>query len=81
MEDKMGASALPPGTPRDIRLGMTQAEDVAFPLRWGILGAGEISRQWVLALSACQTAIAWALSDDIELQRSIEEVVTSIFEE
>ena len=29
---------------------------------------------------ACQTAIVWALTDDVEVQRSIEEVVTSIFE-
>ncbi len=29
---------------------------------------------------ACQTAIVWALTDDAEVQRSIEEVVTSIFE-
>ena len=35
----------------------------------------------IAPLSACRTAISWALSDDIELQRSIEEVVTSVFEE
>ncbi|MEP7216317.1 MAG: CbbQ/NirQ/NorQ C-terminal domain-containing protein, partial [Anaerolineaceae bacterium] len=29
---------------------------------------------------ACQVAITWALTDDAEVQRSIEEVVTSIFE-
>ncbi|MEO6397025.1 MAG: CbbQ/NirQ/NorQ C-terminal domain-containing protein [Tepidiformaceae bacterium] len=29
---------------------------------------------------ACQVAITWALTDDVEVQRSIEEVVTSIFE-
>lgn len=45
-----------PGTPRDIRLGLTKAEDVAFPLRWGILGAGEISRQFVHVLHACEGA-------------------------
>ena len=56
MSDTIDASSLPPQTPRDIRLGLTKAEDVAFPLRWGILGAGEISRQWVLASSACEGA-------------------------
>ena len=30
---------------------------------------------------ACQVAVVWALTDDLEVQRSIEEVVTSIFEE
>jgi nitric oxide reductase NorQ protein len=29
---------------------------------------------------ACQVAIVWALTDDLEVQRSIEEVVSSIFE-
>ena len=55
-------TALPPETPRDIRLGMTRAEDVAFPLRWGIIGAGEISRQWVLASSACEGATLAAVA-------------------
>jgi dihydrodiol dehydrogenase / D-xylose 1-dehydrogenase (NADP) len=55
-------STLPPGTPRDIRLGLTKAEDVAFPLRWGIIGAGSISRQWVLALSACKGATLAAVA-------------------
>jgi nitric oxide reductase NorQ protein len=43
--------------------------------------AGKLVAGGVAPLSACQTAISWALSDDIELQRSIEEVVTSVFEE
>ena len=34
-----------PTTPLDIRLGLTKSRDVAFPLRWGILGAGRISKQ------------------------------------
>jgi hypothetical protein len=32
------------------------------------------------ARRACQVAVTWALTDDLEVQRSIEEVVTSIFE-
>lgn len=36
-------------TPKDVRLGLTQAEDVAHPLRWGIMGTGEICRQFVCA--------------------------------
>jgi len=46
-------NSLPPSTPMDIRLGMTAPEDVAFPLRWGIIGAGNISAQWVASLHAC----------------------------
>ncbi len=62
MNENIDPSALPPETPRDIRLGMTKAEDVTFPLRWGILGAGDISRQWVLALSACKGATLAAVA-------------------
>ena len=43
--------------------------------------AGKLVSSGISPLSACQTAIAWVLSDDVELQRSVEEVVTSIFEE
>ena len=55
-------TALPPSTPMDVRLGMTRAEDVAFPLRWGIIGAGNISRQWVPALHACKGATVTAVA-------------------
>jgi nitric oxide reductase NorQ protein len=43
--------------------------------------AGKLIANGIAPLRACQTAIVWALADDTELQRSIEEVVTSIFEE
>jgi nitric oxide reductase NorQ protein len=43
--------------------------------------AGKLVANGIAPLRACRTAIVWTLSDDIELQRSIEEVVTSIFEE
>ena len=43
-------------TPRNIRLGMTQPEDVAFPLRWGITGTGSISTLCVLSLRGCTVA-------------------------
>ncbi len=42
--------------------------------------AGRLIAQGIPARRACQVAITWALTDDSEVQRSIEEVVTSIFE-
>ena len=55
-------SALPPSTPMDVRLGLTNADDVTHPLRWGIIGAGEISRQWVGAVRACKGATVTAVA-------------------
>ena len=46
-----------------------------------LIYAGKLIAQGISRRRACQTAIVWALTDDAELQRSIEEVVTSIFEE
>ena len=48
--------------PLDVRLGLTKASDVAFPLRWGIIGAGEISRQWALASHHCKGATITAVA-------------------
>ncbi len=42
----------PPSTPLDIRRGLTDPGDTAFPLRWGILGTGNISSQWVKSARA-----------------------------
>lgn len=39
-----------PSTPLDVRRGVTDAKDIAHPLRWGILGTGNISAQWVWCL-------------------------------
>ena len=55
-------STLPPSTPMDVRLGMTKSEDVAFPLRWGIIGAGNISSQWAPSLHACKGAALTAVA-------------------
>ncbi len=52
-------SPLPPGptfTPRDVSLGLTSSDDVNHPLRWGILGVGEISRQFVRSSRECAGA-------------------------
>ena len=45
-----------------------------------LIYAGKLMSQGVPARDACQVAIVWALSDDIQVQRSMEEVVSSIFE-
>jgi nitric oxide reductase NorQ protein len=42
--------------------------------------AGKLIANGVAPRRACQVAITWSLTDDAEVQRSIEEVVTSIFE-
>ena len=52
----------PAVTPRDILLGLTNPEDVRFPLRWGIIGGGEISRQFVLSSRACPGATMSAVA-------------------
>ena len=43
--------------------------------------AGRLIARGIQPLRACQTAVVWGLTDDTEVQRSIEEVVTSIFPE
>jgi len=42
--------------------------------------AGRLMANGIPPRRACQVGITWALTDDSEVQRSIEEVVTSIFE-
>ena len=49
-------------TPLDVRLGMTKSEDTAYPLRWGIIGTGSISSQWVKCLQQCNGATVTAVA-------------------
>jgi nitric oxide reductase NorQ protein len=42
--------------------------------------AGRLIAKGIPPRRACQVAVTWSLTDDQEIQRSIEEVVTSIFE-
>ena len=42
--------------------------------------AGKLIHDGIAPRRACQVSIVWALTDDLEVQRSIEEVVSSIFE-
>ena len=45
-----------------------------------LIYAGRLMTEGISARRACQVAIVWTLTDEAELQRSIEEVVSSIFE-
>jgi len=45
-----------------------------------LIYAGKLIVQGITPRRACQVAVVWAVSDDVEAQRSIEEVVSTIFE-
>ena len=45
-----------------------------------LIYAGRLMSEGIPARRACQVAIVWTLTDDPELQRSLEEVASSIFE-
>ena len=45
-----------------------------------LIYAGRLMCEGIAARRACQVAIVWTLTDEYELQRSLEEVVSSIFE-
>lgn len=45
-----------------------------------LIYAGRLVQKGIPPRRACQVAVVWALTDDGEVQRSIEEVVSSIFE-
>ncbi|MFQ6025894.1 MAG: CbbQ/NirQ/NorQ/GpvN family protein [Dehalococcoidia bacterium] len=45
-----------------------------------LIYAGRMMNEGIPPRRACQVAIVWTLTDELELQRSIEEVVSSIFE-
>ena len=45
-----------------------------------LIYAGRLMEEGISARRACQVAVVWALTDDIDVQRSIEEVVSAIFE-
>ncbi|MBI4308025.1 MAG: CbbQ/NirQ/NorQ/GpvN family protein [Chloroflexi bacterium] len=45
-----------------------------------LIYAGKLIARGIAPRRACQVAVAWALTDDSEAQRSIEEVISSIFE-
>ena len=61
-EDLSVYNGWPMSTPMDIRLGQTRAEDVNFPLRWGVISASAIASDWIKSLQdvpgASVTAVA-----------------------
>jgi nitric oxide reductase NorQ protein len=44
-----------------------------------LIYAGKLMASGIAPRRACQSAIVWAVVDDLQVQRSIEEVITSIF--
>ncbi|HEY4669548.1 MAG TPA: CbbQ/NirQ/NorQ/GpvN family protein [Tepidiformaceae bacterium] len=78
------------GTSREIASDLARLGEKVRNLKEHGLGEGVSTRLLVYAgrliargippRRACQVSITWSLTDDLELQRSIEEVVTSIFE-
>lgn len=78
------------GCSREVALDLAKLAEKVRNLREHGLGEGVSTRLLVYAgrliangvspRRACQVAVTWALTDDLEVQRSIEEVVTSIFE-
>ncbi len=45
-----------------------------------LIYAGKLIQQGIAPRRACQSAVAWGVTDDLDIQTSIEEVITSIFE-
>ncbi|HUF53011.1 MAG TPA: CbbQ/NirQ/NorQ/GpvN family protein [Dehalococcoidia bacterium] len=45
-----------------------------------LIYAGKLIHEGITPRRACQVAVTWALTDDADVQRSIEEVTSSIFE-
>lgn len=45
-----------------------------------LIYAAKLMREGIAPRRACQVAVVWALTDDVDLQRSVEEVVSTIFE-
>ncbi|MCY3858377.1 MAG: Gfo/Idh/MocA family oxidoreductase [Gammaproteobacteria bacterium] len=58
----MSDKQFPLSTPLDVRRGLTDPKDTAFSLRWGILGAGNVSRQWALSLKGVPGATITAVA-------------------
>jgi nitric oxide reductase NorQ protein len=45
-----------------------------------LIYAGKLIKQGISPRRACQVAVVWGVTDDAEVQTSIEEIVSSIFE-
>ncbi|MBI3964153.1 MAG: CbbQ/NirQ/NorQ/GpvN family protein [Chloroflexi bacterium] len=79
-------SGVPPETAHDLaRLGEKVRNLKDQGLQEGVstrllVYAGRLIREGIAPRRACHVAVVWALSDDPEIQRGLEEVVTGIFE-
>ncbi len=59
---RFSSESLTPSAPLDIRLGLTNHIAPDFKIRWGIVGAGKISTQWVKILQSCKGARVSAIA-------------------
>ena len=41
---------------------------------------GKLIKDGISPRRACQVAVTWALTDDFQVQRSVDEVISSVFE-
>jgi len=44
-----------------------------------LIYAGRLIKEGITPRRACQVAVTWGITDDPQVQRSLEEVVTAIF--
>ncbi len=61
-EDPNFYNGWPMNTPMDIRLGQTRAEDINYPLRWGIVSASAIASDWIKSLQDVPGASVMAIA-------------------
>ena len=78
MSSRLEGLGEPPSTSATLRATAVLSEGASTRL---LIYAGRMIAEGVSPRRACQVAIVWPLTDDGEVQRSIEEVVSSIFED
>jgi nitric oxide reductase NorQ protein len=66
--------------PRDVEARIIEHESGVGVSTRLLIYAGRLIAQGIGSRRACQVSVVWALTDDQDVQRSIEEVVSAIFE-